>query len=178
MWHCSFSTVLLLLVDPQCIPGLLTLGSCLHCPVIYSLLNAVTQLLIKARPWCSPNRNIHKSQHILDAWYPQIHQRWAQHGFFSVKKTASLEVGFFYFVCLWCWYSVGRIALFFLLFWKEGIKNCTPRWLCSVLELGEGERNVQLLEGEAWTDLEGLFTGLQVADFASLGPVQLDIETS
>ena len=121
--------VVLSLVDLQRIPvaisyshkaiRLLTLSSCLHCPVIYSSLNAITPLLMKARPWCSPDSSIHKSQQFLDAWDPQIYQRWTQHGSFSVKKTASLGAGVFYLVCCWCCYSVGRITLFLLQVWKE-----------------------------------------------------------
>lgn len=42
--------VVLSLVGLQRIPRLLTLSCCLHCPVMYSSLNAVTQLLMRARP--------------------------------------------------------------------------------------------------------------------------------
>lgn len=102
------------LVDLQCIWWLLTLSSYLHCPVICSSLNTVSQLLMMANPWCSPCKSIHKSQQILDAWDPLIHQRWARRGSLPLKKTASLGAGAFYIVCSWCCNSVSKIALIFL----------------------------------------------------------------
>lgn len=53
------------------------------------------------------------------------------------------------FILLFC----GKIV--FLQVWKKWVGNSTPWWLSSLLMLGEGEGNMQPLEGEVWTQLEG-----------------------